>query len=707
MIGGRQVSETLRRVAGTPARVVLSVALAAGLALALAHHAVEDQLVLAWPSEEWYLDHLFRTRANDRAPRGEEILLIHFNDETFRALNTPYIKFTPHFIRLVELLRQGEPKVIGMDIGFASFAESGEHEAFLATCQQRNDVVFTSEIQAGRAVPLLERPVVAMIHKASPPVGFANLHLGDPAFVSQVNRGNVVRLVPVYRPGARAPWSFPVELARRARKLKPDQLIADDRVIKVGDRAVPLENGMLRVDYRGWRYFDSLPAENFLSGKLPPRIVKGRVVLVGSDYHGLGDFHRTPFGEQNGVRVQAAATHTLLGGQPLRSMPAAVSRGIVVVVAVLVGLAFARLSRAAAVACTLALMAAVHAATLAAFQQGIWVPSFFALAAAPFTGVLLWGLDFMRQPEVRVQNVIRGAAPGSAGRSRVPDATMPGGPGSSAAGGGDLVLRIAREVVAARYGHAELLGRGGMGVVLRAYDPERQQHVAVKILSPLLADRPQLVSRFMREIKALQQLEHPGVVRILDVGEGGSNPYYSMELVDGADLKGVMREGPFPLERARHVFGQLLEVLAHIHAHGIIHRDIKPDNVLLMPDDRVKLLDFGLAHVPEGTTLTQAGEVMGTLRYMSPEQMEGAEVTASSDVFSIALVIFEALTGKTPFPEIGRVLHHSGTITSVNMLRPDVPVAVAELLMHAVSPAPHLRPATCAEMAEAWRVAWS
>jgi serine/threonine protein kinase len=262
--------------------------------------------------------------------------------------------------------------------------------------------------------------------------------------------------------------------------------------------------------------------------------------------------------------------------------------------------------------------------------------------------------------------------------------------------------------VSAHYKDVELLGRGGMGVVLRAFDPKRREWVAVKILSPLLSDRPALVARFMREIKALQTVAHPGVVGIYDVTDSGDNPWYSMELIEGTDFKTVLRDrGTFSLLEARDVFSQLFDVVGHIHGHGVIHRDLKPDNILLTPAGRVKLLDFGLAHVPEASQLTQDGEVMGTLRYMSPEQMDGQELTPASDVFSCALVAFECMTGRMPFPEMGRMLHYSGTIMSLESLLPGTPPGLSDLFMRALSPRADLRPPDASKLAREWARIWA
>jgi serine/threonine-protein kinase len=241
------------------------------------------------------------------------------------------------------------------------------------------------------------------------------------------------------------------------------------------------------------------------------------------------------------------------------------------------------------------------------------------------------------------------------------------------------------------------------GVVLSAWDSVTGTTVAVKVLSPLLADRPEVLRRFLREIRALQELEHPGVVKILDVGEQGVNPYYAMEFLDGRDLGDLIRaESPLPLSRAGPICRQLFETLAHVHGKGIVHRDVKLPNILLLVGDRVKLLDFGLAHVPEASTMTADGEVLGTLRYMSPEQMDGRPLGPASDVFSAALVAYELLTRAMPYPELGKVLNTAAPRIPLTERRPDAPPELSELLLAMLDPDPERRLIDWGRIVDLW-----
>jgi serine/threonine-protein kinase len=196
------------------------------------------------------------------------------------------------------------------------------------------------------------------------------------------------------------------------------------------------------------------------------------------------------------------------------------------------------------------------------------------------------------------------------------------------------------------------------------------------------------------------------VVRIFDVGEQGVNPYYAMEFLEGRDLGDLIRaEGPLPLSRAGGICRQLFQTLAHVHRKGIVHRDVKPPNILLLEGDRVKLLDFGLAHVPEASTMTADGEVLGTLRYMSPEQMNGQPLGPASDVFSAALVAYELLTRAMPYPELGKVLNIAAPRIPLSERRPDTPPELSELLLKMLDPDPDRRWTDWDRIVAAWSAA--
>ena len=212
-------------------------------------------------------------------------------------------------------------------------------------------------------------------------------------------------------------------------------------------------------------------------------------------------------------------------------------------------------------------------------------------------------------------------------------------------------------VIAKRYEIVELLGAGGLGRVYRGLHRELGEPVAIKFLLRQYSSAPELRARFRREAVALAKLRHPGIVSIIDFGEHREELFMVMELVDGATLGSVLEEteGTFPVARLAEIFDQLLQVVETAHAAGIAHRDLKPDNVMLLRTldrvDRIKVLDFGLALIetPDQIRLTATGTASGTPAYMSPEQCRGEHTGAPSDVYSLGVMLFEALTGVMPF----------------------------------------------------------
>ena len=243
-----------------------------------------------------------------------------------------------------------------------------------------------------------------------------------------------------------------------------------------------------------------------------------------------------------------------------------------------------------------------------------------------------------------------------------------------------------------------LLGRGGMGAVYLAHDPRLARDVALKILSPTLADEPGFRERFVAEARACSKLNHPHITTIHEIGEAEGRHFIAFEYVEGENLESLLaREGPMPPGRAIDVALALAEALAHAHARGVVHRDLKPANVIVSPRGVPKILDFGLAkNVPlavasESETLlrlTQAGMVVGTIAYMSPEQALGEAVDARGDVFSLGCLVYEMLTGVSAFGGgtatqiLNRLLH--GAPEALGALRPDTPPALARIVNRAL-----------------------
>jgi eukaryotic-like serine/threonine-protein kinase len=203
-----------------------------------------------------------------------------------------------------------------------------------------------------------------------------------------------------------------------------------------------------------------------------------------------------------------------------------------------------------------------------------------------------------------------------------------------------------------RYADAKLIGRGGMADIYAAEDTELGRRVAVKVLSERFAEDPDIRERFKREALTAARLSgHPNIATIFDVGETEGRPFIVMELVDGGSLADRIGAGPVPEEQALAWLGQAAAALDAAHAEGIVHRDVKPSNMLLDGQDDLKITDFGIALVLDeaATGVTATGTVLGTAGYLSPEQAAGQRATAASDIYALGVVAYELLTGERPF----------------------------------------------------------
>jgi serine/threonine protein kinase len=240
------------------------------------------------------------------------------------------------------------------------------------------------------------------------------------------------------------------------------------------------------------------------------------------------------------------------------------------------------------------------------------------------------------------------------------------------------------------------LGGGGMGTVYRAIAADGAV-VALKFLAPALADNPDVVARFAREIVTLSRLDHPAIVRVLAHGTHDATPWFAMALVAGSDLRARIARGALPPAETAAVFGRLFAALAHAHERGVVHRDLKPANVLL-GDDGARLADFGIARFEAEmlagtmvTRLTETAAVLGTLPYMSPEQRRGGAIDRRSDLFSAGVMLYEAVTGAVP----------QGAFAPPSHLNGGYGRAFDRIVMQLLQADPARRPAGAAEVAAA------
>jgi len=239
---------------------------------------------------------------------------------------------------------------------------------------------------------------------------------------------------------------------------------------------------------------------------------------------------------------------------------------------------------------------------------------------------------------------------------------------------------------AGRYQVTEELGKGGMGRVYKAYDTEIGEHVALKVLKPEISADESIVERFRNELKLARRISHRNVCRMFDLGRSQDTTYIAMEFVSGEDLKTLLRRvGQLPARRTVAIALQVCEGLAEAHRLGVVHRDLKPQNIMVDREGNARIMDFGIARSVKGRGVTEAGVILGTPDYMSPEQLEGKEADQRSDIYALGAVLFEMVTGEPPFegetPLVVAAKHKTEKPRDPREANPQVPEGLSRLIL--------------------------
>lgn len=259
-----------------------------------------------------------------------------------------------------------------------------------------------------------------------------------------------------------------------------------------------------------------------------------------------------------------------------------------------------------------------------------------------------------------------------------------------------------------RYKIIKQIGQGAMGVVYEAKDPLIDRIVAIKTinLQDLTPDeKTEYEARFYLEARAAGRLSHPNIVTIYDLGECGGVPYIAMELLDGLELENLLKDGQWlPIDETLNIIIQVATGLAYAHEHGIIHRDVKPSNIMVLKGDRIKIADFGIARMDSWRLNTQSGKLLGSPMYMSPEQVSSHSVDLRSDIFSVGTLMYRALSGKMPFSGnnthsiIYKIVHEEPPKPS--SLNPEIPGILDSIVMKCLSKNPDDRYQNAIELAD-------
>lgn len=593
---------------GLTSRRVLGL-LAVGLLAAAAGLALHTAGLLNWLERDT-VDARFSLRGAQHPP--SDVVVVGIDNDSLGVL--PRFPFSRRLdARVLENLHAAGARLVVYDISFDRPSTPGADEALYEAAREAAPVVFaTSLISPSGATEVMG--------------GNANLaRIGD--------RAAAADLVPdpdgVLRHTLAAVNGLPTVAAAVAQEI-------------TGRAPNPKQLDGRWIDFRGPPgTIHELSFVNVLHGRFDRAAVRGKVVVIGATAPVLQDMHSTAAGgPMSGPEVQANAVATVLSGFPLRSPSGLVTVILIVTLALLVPLAAIRAGTLGACLAAVGILCLWSVATQLAFDSGALLDYTDPLAALLIgaAGTVTLGMWADTRERRRLRELFAADAGGIVEQVLHRPAER----------------RLQPTAIIAGYELQEVIGRGGMGVVYRATQLALGRAVAIKVIAAGRAEDPVFRERFASESRIAASIEHANVIPVYETGEEDGLLFIAMRLVEGCDLDQLLtRGGALAPERAVRLMAQVAGALDAAHARGLVHRDVKPANVLLTVDEpeHAYLTDFGVAtHAGARSRITSAGQWVGTLDYLAPEQIRGEAADGSADVYALTAVLYHCLTGEAPFP---------------------------------------------------------
>jgi CHASE2 domain-containing sensor protein/predicted Ser/Thr protein kinase len=617
--GVRRRQAEIRRPGLQRRRVVLLVAVAV-IAAGVGCLAYGDHLLRR--PEQATIDARYQIRGAERHRTGG-VVLVDVDDATFnyfrnRGMRAQWPFPRRYDARVIDRLHRASAKVIAFDVQFTEPTDPADDNALIeAVGGARNVVLSTTEVGPHGTTNVLG---------GGPLLRELGARVGNTSVIPDSD--GVLRNMQYSIDGLR---TFGVAVAE-----------AD-----IG-HAVPTSlfggaHAQVPIDYAGPPgTFPSISYSRVYSGRFPAGLFAGKTVIVGASAPTLQDLHQTPLSGSSpmaGPEVLANEATTVIAGIPLRKAEGSTSVLLIALLALLICVAGVWLGTLGVAVAGLGTLVLWSVAAQLAFNSGTVLdysdPAASLLLATG--GTVLVGLWADSRERRRLRNLFAADS-----RTVVEDVLHPSGPRS-----------LEPTAIIAGYRVEEAIGRGGMGVVYRATQLALERSVAIKLIATERAEDPVFRARFQLESRLAASIEHPNVIPVYEAGEDDGLLFIAMRLVDGVDLAQVLRQGPLEPTRAVRLVEQIAGALDAAHARGLVHRDVKPANVLITSGEpeHVYLTDFGVAkHVGAGAGVTRVDQWVGSLDYVAPEQIKGEAVDGRADVYALAGVLHQCLTGQVPYP---------------------------------------------------------